>query len=228
MAALWVLLLILTRLEAAWVSVLRPLTPLEQAVPAWPPTPPWLTWLERVLIAPWARWDAEWYARIVAQGYQSGDGTTQFYPLYPLLAMPLARLGLSPMAALTLISLLAGLGAILRLEGMARRDMELRRAREGTLSFVLSPVGFILFAPYAESLFLLCAVESLRAAREGRWGRAGLAAALAALARPQGLFLILPLLGRAQRSQAGLRAFLIPPSDPARHGRMARLPDPVH
>ncbi len=208
MIAIWALLLILTRLEAAWVSVLRPLTPLEQAISAWPPTPPGPAWLERVLIAPWARWDAEWYARIVAQGYQAGDGTTQFYPLYPLLAMPLARLGLSPMAALTLVSLLAGLGMILRLEGMARRDMELRRAREATLAFVLFPVGFILFAPYAEALFLLCAVESIRAAREGHWGRAGLAAGLAALTRPQGLFLILPLLAQARRSGVSPRAWL--------------------
>lgn len=194
MVVIWVLLVILSRLEAAGVSPLRPLTPLEQQIPVWPPTAPLGVWLERVLVAPWARWDAHWYARIVAQGYQAGDGTTQFYPLYPLLATPLARLGWSPMVALTLISLGAGLGAVLLLERLARQETDAIRGRQAALAFLLFPVAFVLFAPYSEALFLLCAIASLYATRRGHWGLAGLAAALAALTRPQGLFL-LPLIG---------------------------------
>jgi len=194
MIGIWILVLVLTRLEAAWLSPLRPLTPLEQSLPAWPPTSPLPVWLERVLIAPWARWDAHWYARIVEQGYRAGDGTTQFYPLYPLLAMPLTHLGLPPMAALTLVSLMAGLGAVLLFERLARQEMDPVPARRATLAFMLFPTGFVLFAPYSEALFLLYALGSLSAARNGRWALAGLAAALATLTRPQGLFL-LPLLG---------------------------------
>lgn len=193
MIGIWALVLILTRIEAAWLSPLRPLTPLERALPAWPPVAPFPLWLERVLIAPWARWDAHWYARIATGGYRAGDGTTQFYPLYPLLAMPLVRLGLPPMVALTLISLAAGLGAVLLFESAARRGMEPARARRATLAFMLFPTGFVLFAPYSEALFLLLAIGSIGAAQERRWGLAGLLAALATLTRPQGIFLLLPL-----------------------------------
>ncbi len=193
MIGMWALVLILTRIAAAWLSSMRPLTPLERSMPAWPPAAPLPAWLERVLIAPWARWDAHWYAQIVAQGYRAGDGTTQFYPLYPLLAAPLARLGLSPMTALTLVSLMAGLGAIRLFEHWARREMDPVTARRATLAFMLFPAGIVLFAPYTEALFLLEAIGSLWAAREGRWPLAGGLAALAALTRPQGLFLLLPL-----------------------------------
>lgn len=194
MIGIWILVLILTRLEGAWLSPLRPLTLLERSLPAWPPTAPISIWLERVLIAPWARWDAHWYARIVEQGYRAGDGTTQFYPLYPLLATSLTRLGLPPLAALTLVSLMAGLGAVLLFERLARQETDPARARQATLAFMLFPSAIVLFAPYSEALFLLCALGSLSAARNRRWASAGLTAALAALTRPQGLFL-LPLLG---------------------------------
>ena len=214
MIGFWALLFILTRIEAAWLSPLRPLTPLERALPAWPPTSPLPLWLERVLIAPWARWDAHWYARIATAGYRAGDGTTQFYPLYPLLAIPLIRLGLPPMAALTLISLAAGLGAVILLERLARREMDPVRARQTTLAFVLFPTGFLLFAPYTEALFLLLAIGSLGAARGRRWGLAGLLAALAALTRPQGIFLLLPLAWLLRRTGGGFRNggfLLLPP-----------------
>ncbi len=109
MIGIWVLLLILTRIGAAWLSPLRPLTPLERALPAWPPVAPLPLWLERVLIAPWARWDAHWYARI-ATGVSRGDGTTQFYPFTRCWLCRWSG-SASPMMALTLISLAAGLGA---------------------------------------------------------------------------------------------------------------------
>ncbi|MCS6964771.1 MAG: hypothetical protein NZM16_12090 [Thermoflexus sp.] len=195
--AFWLLVLISTRILGAMLSGIRPLTDLERSVPLWPPAFPLTRWLERALIAPWDRWDVEWYARIVTQGYQAGDGTTQFYPLYPLTAALLTRLGLPPIVALTLVSLAAGLGAMLLFERLARRDMDLTRARQATLAFMLFPAGIALFVPYSEPLFLLGAIGSAWAARAGRWGGAGLLAAVATLTRPQGLFLLLLLFPRA-------------------------------
>jgi hypothetical protein len=217
MLGLWLLLLILTRIEAAWVSTLRPMTALEREMPLWPPTAPLPAWLERVLIAPWARWDALWYARIVAHGHQAGDGTTQFYPLYPLLAVPLARLGVPPLMALTLVGLAAGLGAVLRFERLAREEMNPIRARRAAAAFMLFPVAFILFAPYAEGIFLMAAIGCFHALRQKRDMLAGSLAGLAALARPQGLFLLLPLAWalwrerRGRRSVPALLAALLPP-----------------
>ncbi|MDW8065761.1 MAG: mannosyltransferase family protein [Anaerolineae bacterium] len=201
--AFWLLVLISTRILGAMLSGIRPLTDLERSVPLWPPAFPLTRWLERALIAPWDRWDVEWYARIVTQGYQAGDGTTQFYPLYPLTAALLTRLGLPPIVALTLVSLAAGLGAMLLFERLARRDMDLIRARRATLAFMLFPAGIALFVPYSESMFLLGAIGSAWAARAGRWEWVGLLAAVATLTRPQGLFLLLLLGPRIWTAQAG-------------------------
>ena len=33
----------------------------------------------------WQRWDALWYQHLAEAGYQAGDGSTAFYPLYPFL-----------------------------------------------------------------------------------------------------------------------------------------------
>lgn len=197
---LWIVLATLGRLVAAVVSPMRPLTELEQAVALWPPTPPYDRWLERALIAPWVRWDAEWYVRIGEQGYRAGDGTLQFYPLYPLLALPLIRLGLSPAAALTLVSLAASLGVMRLLPLVADGDPP--AVRHAALLLWTFPTAFVLFAPYAEAVFLLMAMGSFAALRRGRWGWAGLAAALAALARPQGIFLVLPLAWALARQRA--------------------------
>ncbi|MER3399856.1 MAG: hypothetical protein C4313_01770 [Thermoflexus sp.] len=197
---LWIVLAVLSRLMAAVVSPIRPLTALEQAVALWPPAPPYERWLERALIAPWVRWDAEWYGRIVEQGYRAGDGTLQFYPLYPLLALPLARRGLSPAAALTLVSLAASLG-VMRLLPLVV-DGDLPAVRRAALLLWTFPTAFVLFAPYAEAVFLCMAIGSFAAMGRGRWGWAGLAAALAALARPQGIFLGLPLAWTLARQRA--------------------------
>ncbi len=206
MIALWLLVLILTRIEAAWISPLRPMTALEREMPLWPPMPPLPTWLERALIAPWARWDALWYARIVTHGYQAGDGTTQFYPLYPLLAMPLTRLGVAPLVALTLVSLAAGLGTVLWFERLAQEELDPIRARRAAIAFMLFPVAFILFAPYAEGVFLMAAIGCFHALRRERYTLASGLAGLAALARPQGLFLLLPLAWALGRERRGLRS----------------------
>jgi hypothetical protein len=58
---------------------------------------------------------------------------------------------------------------------------------------ILAPAAFVLFAPYSEALFLLCAVGSLYLARKQRWWLSGIAGGLAVLTRQQGLFLILPI-----------------------------------
>lgn len=217
MVGFWLLLFFLTRVLAAWASYLRSLTALEQEVPVWPPGAPFLRWLERVMIAPWERWDAVWYARIAAEGYRAGDGTTQFYPLYPLLAMPLVRIGLSPMVALSLVSLAAGFVAIILFERLARQEMDPDRARRATLAFMLFPTAFVLFAPYSEGIFLTAATGCFLALRQKRLDLAGVLAGLAALTRPQGLFLLLPMAWALMRERGKFRvtpallAAILPP-----------------
>lgn len=191
--ALWLGLRLLSSFVAAFASGLRPITVLEQQMPLWPPGRPFSLWLERVLIAPWERWDALWFARIVASGYRPDDGTAQFHPLYPWLAVPLARLGMPPILALLGVSTLAALGLLILFHRLAEREVGPLRAPISTLLFATFPVAFVLFAPYSEALFLLWATLTLIWAREGRWWAAGIAGSLAALTRQQGIFLTLPL-----------------------------------
>ena len=190
--ALWLALRLITSLWAALVSQFRPLNPIELAFPLWPPQFS-TNWLERVLLAPWLRWDAHWYLRIVTSGYQSGDGTLQFHPLYPWLAAMLHRIGIHPVLALLIISTAASLALLVAYEQLARLDLSLEESRLSTLLFTFFPISFILFAPYSESLFILCSVLCFWAVRKRTWLLAGLAGLLASFTRQQGLFLIIPV-----------------------------------
>jgi hypothetical protein len=190
---LWLVLRVLTCLWVALVATLRPLTEREQAIAAWPPSAPFGAWLERVLLAPWERRDAVYYISIVVRGYRLDDGTASFHPLLSWLATLLAWVVGSPLLALMLVVSLASALLLLSFERLARLDLEPEAARTATLLLAFSPLGFILFTPYTESVFLLCGVLCLLWARRRSWWLAGLAGGLAALTRQQGIFLVLPL-----------------------------------
>jgi hypothetical protein len=189
---IWLVLRILTSIWAALVSTLCPLTMIEQTVALWPPSAPWGQWLHRALLAPWQRWDASWYLRILTEGYQFGNGTDTYHPLFPWLAWPITCLGLDPLFALMLIGNLATLAFLLLFERMAALDSTPAQAQTATDLLLFFPMTFILFAPYNEGLFLFLSGLTFLWARQHRWRRAGIAGALAVLTRQQGLFLVLP------------------------------------
>jgi hypothetical protein len=191
---IWLGMRLLTILWAALASALRPVTAQENAIPLWPPSAPVGVWLERALLAPWERWDVEYYLNIVVRGYRPDDGTAQFHPLLPWSAAPLAWVTGQPILALQVVSSVACVALLLAFERLASLDLDPDGARTGTLLMLLSPFAFVFFVPYTEGLFLLCAVFCFYWARKRSWWLAGLAGALATLARQQGLFLVLPLL----------------------------------
>jgi hypothetical protein len=189
----WLILRILTSFFAAVFSTYRPLSALEQATLLWPPSQPVQTWLERVLVAPWLRWDAEWYLRIVTHGYNSQDGTAAFHPLYPWLATILYRSGVDPLVSLWIIASIASLILFYVYHKLACLDLNDSDAYFSTMLLFFTPVALTLFAPYTEPLFLIWGILCLFWARKGSWWLAGLAGGLAVLTRQQGLFLIVPL-----------------------------------
>ena len=152
---LWLVLRVLTSLRAALLSPQRPITDIEKAIPLWPPSFPIPVWLERTLLAPWERYDAVWFKRIVTLGYLADDGTAQFHPLYPLLATPPTRLGIHPMLSMLLVSSLFSVLLIIFFERLAQLDLRTEQAHTSTLLLVSFPVSFILFAPYTEALPVL-------------------------------------------------------------------------
>jgi hypothetical protein len=187
------MLRLLTFLWAALVAPLRPLTEREQAIAPWPPSAPLGAWLERVLLAPWERRDAVYYINIVGRGYRLDDGTVSFHPLLAWLAIPLTWISNSPLLGLLLVASVASALLLLLFERLALLDLGADDARTSTLLLAFSPLAFILFAPYTESLCLLFGVLCLFWARRRSWWLAGLAGGLAALTRQQGIFLALPL-----------------------------------
>lgn len=190
---IWLILRCLTSLFAGIVSAIRPMMPVESAIPFLPLTSPVSQWLERVFLSPWLRWDAVWYQRIVSNGYSAENGTAQFHPLYPWLATPLVKMGLSSTLSLLIISSLAGMALFFIFNRLLQLDLDKQSSFFGFLLFALSPLSFILFAPYSESLFLLFTVLCLFWARQKSWWLAGLAGGLAVLTRQQGIFLLLPM-----------------------------------
>ncbi len=190
---LWVKLRLYTILCALVATAVFKETGAELSIPLWPPSSPWGAWLGRVFLAPWNRWDVEYYILIATEGYGRDNGTAAFHPLLAWLASPLAWASVNPVAALLVVSSAACLLAYLAFERLALVEQTAETARTSTLLFVFWPTSYILYAPYTESLWLLCGVACLLFARRGRWWLAGAFGGLAALTKQQGVLLALPL-----------------------------------
>jgi Gpi18-like mannosyltransferase len=183
----------LTSVIAGVVSTIKPMAPIEISIPLFPPGAPIIEWMERAFISPWMRWDALWYQRIVAQGYAASEGAAQFHPLFPWLAKPLASMGISPALSLLIISSLAGMALYYFFIKLAQFDLPPDVSSFALILFAFTPPAFIIFAPYAEALFLLAAVLCMIFLRQKSWWMAGLMGGLATLTRQQGLFLVIPM-----------------------------------
>lgn len=163
------------------------------------------------LLGPWLRWDACWYLRIASVGYSPTDGTTAFFPLYPLLVRWLGPLlGGDHLLAAAVISHTACLLALILLYQITRQELDHECARRAVVYQLVFPTAFFLFAPYTESLFMLWAIACLLAARRAKWWLAGLCGLLAGLTRLTGALLILPVAVEMWSRAGSLRKLLHP------------------
>ncbi len=162
--------------------------------------------LSNVLLSLWQRFDTNWYLKIAEQGYASNDGSTVFFPLYPLLIRVLGTVLLqNHLLAALVISNLAAIGVFYFAYKTALQLANPRVAARTVLFLAIFPSSFFLFVGYTESLFLLLTLASLYMGGQSRWGVAGILGALAALTKLQGVMLIIPLgflWWRQVRSQA--------------------------
>lgn len=160
----------------------------------------------------WERWDACWYMKIATFGYEPGERSVAFFPLFPgavravgsVTALPYPVAGLLVSGA----AYVAAMAGLLRLVAATHG---LRIARWTMRYLSLFPAAFFLFAPFSEALFLAAAVWCLVFARARQWTPAIVLATLAGLTRAQGLLLVLPLAwetwlaAREIRAEGGLR-----------------------
>jgi hypothetical protein len=165
-------------------------------------------WLGNLLAAPAARWDGAWYLVIAHYGYRPDlqaftSSRTAFFPLYPLGLSAISHLGVPPVLAGVLLSLIA---LALALYGIHRLvTLELARAGEAedsahrgevarlaVMVSAFAPMAFYFSAVYSESLYLALSVGVFWCARKGRWVWVGVLGALAATTRSAGVVLLLP------------------------------------
>lgn len=117
-------------------------------------------------------WDGRWYQKAAESGYpsvlpvdQNGvvkENTWAFYALFPFLGRGLSAItGLGTLPSLTLIAMVAGLGAALVIYKLFRELAGRRTAIWGVVFVSTFPVAPILQVPYAESLNLLLLAASL-------------------------------------------------------------------
>lgn len=155
-------------------------------------------------------WDGNRYLAIAANGYEAGDPTAAWYPLWPFmirLAAPL--LGGSYLAASIVLANLFAVAALLALHSLVRARLDAVTA-DTTLLLVMAFPGAMFFAlPYSESLFLLLVVLMFLWLAQGRDAWAAVPAFLLPMTRPVGVLVIAPLLlhaalrkGRPLRPQA--------------------------
>ena len=124
-----------------------------------------------------------------------------FFPLYPLVtrlvAWPLALLGLSDVATVTLagviVSMLGTLAAMLALYELARQELDAASGVRAAFYLLIFPSGFFLAQVYTEGLFVGLAFSSLVLLRRGQRGWAALLAILATFTRAVGVVLVIPL-----------------------------------
>src|SRR6185369_8878296 len=125
---LWILLRVLTSVVALVPSAIgrglqADINPLELTIPVWPPSLPFTTWLDRVLVQPWFRWDAQYYVWATSRGFSVRDGSASFHPLLSLLAKPIFYLTASPLFGLLVVATLATLGLYFAFLRLARLDL---------------------------------------------------------------------------------------------------------
>jgi len=146
------------------------------------------------LVNPWAHWDGVWYVKIATGGYAEADGSTAFFPLYPMLLRYVGVLfGGNLVVAGIFISLLCYAGCVWLLYRLVRSDFDDATASRAVIYLSISPLAFFLQAVYTESLFLFLSLACFVFAREGRWRVAGMMGLFATLTRSTGILLLIPM-----------------------------------
>ena len=145
-------------------------------------------------------WDSLWYEIAAAHGYLLIPGQFSdpaFFPLLPIVEHAFSVLGVPTIVTGVVVANLALLVGLIALYEVGRLLLPEADARRAAVYLAVFPYGFAFSMAYPESLALaavaLCALFALRR----RWLAAGACVAAATLARPQGVFLALPLAAAA-------------------------------
>ena len=108
-----------------------------------------------------------WYIKIATTGYADGDGSTAFFPLYPMLLRWLGVLFRGNLVSTGIvISLVCYAGCVWLLYRLAKEDFDDGVASRAVVYLAIGPMSFFLQAVYTESLFLFLSLACFVCARE--------------------------------------------------------------
>jgi len=165
----------------------------------WLGTPPVTSGWQGLLIGPWQRNDATFYAQIALHGYQPAGPTNgpvgAFLPLFPLLTrglMPI--LGGDPILSGLVLNSVLTVVALTLIFRLAESDFGVAAGCRTLLLLGVGPGVFFLLSPLSEAAFLTFTLAAIVAARRGRIGLAAILAVGATLSRLQGILVMVPLL----------------------------------
>ncbi|MDQ3982233.1 MAG: hypothetical protein M3271_06075 [Actinomycetota bacterium] len=154
----------------------------------------------------WFHWDPAHYLRIADVGYRSSGEDALFivfFPLFPLLVAAAGFLVRNLVVAALIVTTVSSIASGWLLYRLARLDRSEEDSRGAVILLFAFPTAYALFAPFSESVFLMCVLGSIYAARTGRWWLAGLAGLAASATRMVGLALVPALLVEAFVAQRG-------------------------
>jgi hypothetical protein len=168
----------------------------------------WIRHVEHAhALGPLQAWDGRWYRMVADSGYLLVPGRQSdpaFFPLYPVLLRAGHATGLSYSAAGLLISNAAFLVALCAFFALTEAIAGEGMARRATAYLAVFPFGYVFSMVYPESIVLALIAFAALAGMRRRWGIAAACAAAAALARPEGLFVALPLAALAWQQRHSL------------------------
>jgi hypothetical protein len=138
----------------------------------------------------WDQWDFGYYREIAESGYNSGDGSLAFYPLFPWLLRLVAYVCKSYFFAGLIVSGIASIVAAVLFRRLVQLDYTASVALRSVLFLLIFPTAYFLHVGYSESLFLAMALGSILAARVERWWLAGVLGVFCWMTRGVGAVLV--------------------------------------
>jgi Mannosyltransferase (PIG-V) len=138
----------------------------------------------------WDQWDFGYYREIAESGYNSGDGSLAFYPLFPWLLRLVAYVCKSYFFAGLIVSGIASIVAAVLFRRLVQLDYTASVALRSVWFLLIFPTAYFLHVGYSESLFLAMALGSILAARVERWWLAGVLGVFCWMTRGVGAVLV--------------------------------------
>jgi hypothetical protein len=170
----------------------------------------WIRLVEHAhALGPLEAWDGRWYRMVASSGYLLVPGRQSdpaFFPLFPVLLRGGHALGLGYATAGLVLANAGFLIALVAFYGLSNAIVGESMARRATVYLAVFPFGYTFSMIYPESIVLALIALSALAGLRGWWGWAAVCAAAAALARPEGLFVALPLAALAWQQRRALSA----------------------